>query len=486
MRLTRRECLAIVTTFAMASGCKLSPPTQTAPLINPPADKKPGSGGMAVLKIFKPEDFGAVGDGVTNDTDAFAKMTFAVNGSGGGRVVLRPTTYIVGGHTSDPSGVYAYAPASIMDFDGCTGGLSIEGNGARLRCADGLRFGTFDPATGAATIHEMPYYGTGELASPYAGMITVQNCRGKIYIEDLELDGNLEGLLIGGPRGDTGWQIGASGLRLINNIAGEWVTRVHSHHHALDGLYIDGAAERPDISLIEDVVSEYNVRQGCSVVGGRNYSFFNCKFNHTGKARMTSAPSAGIDIEAESSPIRNLKFSGCEFSNNTGVGMLAEAGDSEGAVFNECRFIGTTAWSAWPRKPRYEFQSCQFVGSICNTFGDSDATRAAQFHDCSFLDDPTLSPTGEVYKSSYPIADLNEYMNVLFDGCKFTLGHESVLPWSVNALYKDSIMSQTSNNQAYPRGTYLGTNRINGNVDLYGSKILGDLTVNGQVVPRTS
>jgi hypothetical protein len=56
----------------------------------------------------------------------------------------------------------------------------------------------------------------------------------------------------------------------------------------------------------------------------------------------------------------------------------------------------------------------------------------------------------------------------------------------VNALYKDSIMSQTSNNQAYPRGTYLGTNRINGNVDLYGSKILGDLTVNGQVVPRTS
>jgi hypothetical protein len=441
---------------------------------------------MPVLNTFTPEDFGAVGDGITNDTAAFARMTFAVNGSRGGRVVLRPTTSIVGGHTADPTGVYAYGPASIMEFDGCTGGLSIEGNGARLRCADGLRFGTFDPATGLPTTHEMPYYGTGDIASPYAGMLTVQNCAGKVTIKDLELDGNIAGLLIGGPRGDTGWQIGASGLRLINNIAGESVANVHSHHHALDGIYIDGAASRDTVSVIENVRAEYNVRQGCSIVGGRNYSFEKCKFNHTGKARMTSAPSAGVDIEAETSAIRNLKFSGCEFSNNTGVGMLAEAGDSESAVFDDCRFIGTTAWSAWPRKPRYQFTNCTFIGSICNTFGDADPTRAAQFHDCAFLDDPKLSPTGEVYKPSYPIADLNEYTNVLFNRCRFTVAHDAILPWSVNVLYKDSTMSQVSSNQAYPRGTYLGTNRIDGNVDLWGSKILGDLFVNGQLLPRTA
>jgi hypothetical protein len=46
-------------------------------------------------------------------------------------------------------------------------------------------------------------------------------------------------------------------------------------------------------------------------------------------------------------------------------------------------------------------------------------------------------------------------------------------------------MSQVQDKQAYPRGTFTGVNTISGNVDLYGSKILGDLTVNGQLVPRT-
>jgi hypothetical protein len=201
---------------------------------------------------------------------------------------------------------------------------------------------------------------------------------------------------------------------------------------------------------------------------------------------MVSAPGAGFDIEAESSPIRNLSFSACEFSDNTGAGMGADSGDSEGATFDTCKFVGTTNWAAWPRKPNFRFSNCVFVGSICNTYGDTDPSKAVQFQGCTFNDDPALSPTGEVYNDSFPIADLSNYANVLFDTCTFSLTHNEVLPWTMYVIYKDVVMSQKADKQAYPRGTYLGVNRINGNVDLTGSVISGDVTVNGVLLPRTS
>ncbi len=373
-----------------------------------------------------------------------------------------------------------------MLFRGCSKPLAIIGNGARLRCADGLRFGTFDRSTGQPTSHAMPYYSLGELASPYISMISAENCSGGVDISNLELDGNLAGLLIGGPFGDTGWQIPAAGLRLLNNRCSEQLTQIYSHHHALDGIYIDGVAERNSASMVQDVVSEYNVRQGCSLTGGRNYSFANCHFNHTGRAGLESAPAAGLDIEAAVKPIRNLSFSGCEFANNTGVGMVADSGDTDGATFDKCRFVGTTVWSAWPLKPHFRFTNCQFVGAVVHAFTDPDPDRAAQFSNCSFLDDPALSPTGQVYGPSQPIVNLAASVNVLFDGCRFDLKFESVLPWSWNAHYNNCTMSQVSTVLAHPKGTYTGVCRIDGNVELYGAIILGDLTVNGQVVPRTS
>ena len=468
-------------------GCKLSSLAAPIPSGGSPLQgtKSGSTGGMAPLETFTPELFGAAGDGITNDTAAFARMSEAVNSSGGGTIILRATTYIVGAHAPQPTSIYAYPPSVIMNFNGCAGYLKIIGNGARLRCADGLRFGTFDPVTGLPTRHPMPYVEAGELASPYLAMITIENCTGKVHLENLELDGNFASLRVGGTYGDTGWQIPAYGLRLINNKGGEYIAKLHTHHQPVDGVLIDGTAERDSVSVLEDVVSEYNVRQGCSVIGGRNYAFVNCKFNHTGKAGMVSAPGAGFDIEAETSPIRNLSFSNCEFSNNTGAGLGADSGDSENVCFTGCRFVGTTNWAVWPRKPLLRFDDCEFVGSICNTYGDPDPSRAVQFRNCIFHDDPALSPTGEVYSAAFPIADLSNYANVLFDSCRFVLTHDEVLPWSIYVIYKDTTMSQTSAKQAYPRGTYLGACRITGNVDLSGSRILGDLIVNGQPVARS-
>lgn len=448
----------------------------------------------AAGEVFRPEDFGAKGDGSTNDTAAFAAMAEAVNRRGGGEVVLRKTVYIAGAQrpSAATNASYAFEPAPIMEFRSCSLPLLIRGNGATLRCAPGLRFGTFSRATGRATRHSMPYMTAGEVASPYRFMVRVEGCSGSVEIMDLELDGNLPHLQLGGPWGDVGHQVPGTGIGLVNNSGFEAVRRVRSHHHPLDGVLIDGLdAPRAQGSVVEDVTAEYNGRQGCSIVGGRNYSFARCKFNHTGRAQIASPPSSGVDIEAEAGKkVRRIRFAGCEFSNNVGAGMVADSGDAQDIAFSNCTFIGTTNWAAWPNQPGTRFSACRFVGPIVRAYGNtSRPDLAAKFYDCSFLDDPALSPTGRIYggeNPDRPIADLPDNAGVLFCRCTFNLTHDSVLPWTTNVvIFQDCRMTQRAARQSFPRGQFIGRNVINApHARLSYGINRGHLVLNGRELPQ--
>jgi hypothetical protein len=442
-------------------------------------------------EVVRPEDFGAIGDGVTNDTDAFAAMSDHINDRGGGTIVLRRATYIVGRQSRGLTKTeYAYVPARIIDLEKLTRPLVIEGNGARLKCAAGLRFGTFDRQSGKPTQRAMPNYDGSEIGAPYHAMIRLTACKAPVTVRDIELDGSLPELRIGGTFGDTGTQLPATGLFLRDNTGTETVIDVHTHHHALDGIQIDGVNSRPARSRFQNVVSEYNGRQGLSLVGGTGYDFSNCQFNHTGRSALVSAPAAGVDIEAEGDKtVRDVTFGDCKFVNNVGCGMVAEMGPSREATFARCTFVGTTAWSAWPNKPLLRFDDCTFIGAIVRAPAEPDPQLRARFHRCTFSDDPALSPTGKVYLGGQPsglIADLDEQGNPVFVSCVFKLVDRGRLPWSIKATYQDCTMSQTSPETAYPRGTYLGRNTIVGKVDLYWSRILGDLVVNGKLIPRNT
>lgn len=435
--------------------------------------------------VFTPEMFGARGDGRTNDSRAMVALAAAVNRNGGGTVNFRRTTYVVGAQV--PAGrddaPYTFDPVPLLEFERCRRPLIIRGNGARLKCADGLRYGVFD-ARGRPLTPPMPYIGPG-LATPYRYMIRIAGCTGPVEVADLELDGNVGGLALGGRYGDTGWQIPATGLALVDNRGPELVRNLHSHHHGQDGVLIDGVGELPhraERRLVE-LRCEHNGRQGCSIVGGQSYAFERCRFAHTGRAGLASAPGAGVDIEAEAGKtVRDLAFTDCEFVDNVGSGLVADSGPSERATFRRCTFVGTTNWSAWPNKPYFAFHDCRFTGALCRAYGDVDHARAAQFHDCLFIDDPALSPTGRVYAGENPdgpLADLSDARNVRFSRCRF-LARTGALPWSVAAIYADCRMEQSSSNPGYPRGTYTGRNVINGHVDLYGSVISGELILNGR------
>jgi hypothetical protein len=319
-------------------------------------------------------------------------------------------------------------------------------------------------------------------------MIMIERCTGNVRISDLELAGATGSLIIGGPYGDTGWQIASTGLMLMNNRGGEIVERVFTHDHAQDGILVDGL-DAPPIGAVRrftDVRADRNGRQGLSFVGGRGYRFQRCRFTRTGRGRISSAPGAGVDIEAEQGKkVRDLSFDDCRFEDNFGCGMVADSGDSAGVRFTRCTFVGTTSWSAWPAKPLFRFDRCTFVGALTRTHGDADPARATQFVQCRLTDDPALSPTRVVYgggNADRPLADLSDSRNMVFDRCTFEARHGGVLPWSTGAIYRNCTMTQGMNKAGYPRGQYLGVNRIIGKVDLYGSRISGTLTVNRRVV----
>ena len=437
--------------------------------------------------LLRPEDFGARGDGAANDSDAFTALSARINAMGGGTVVLGAgKTYVVG--RQRPGADRPFAPQPLLDFRDLTRPLTVLGNGARLRAASGLRFGAFDPRTAQAVHRAAPNYHEPDRAIPYAGMIVVRGARAPIAIRDVELDGNAASLRIGGRWGDSQWQVPGSGLLLLDNLSEEAIDNVHSHDHPLDGAMIDGDPRRIGRSRITRLVCRSNGRQGLSIVGGRGYDFSDCEFSRSGRSVVASNPSAGVDIEAEGDKtVRDLSFKRCRFVDNKGVGLLAESGDSAGARFTDCTFVGTTAWAAWPRKPGFVFDGCTFAGASVHPFPSKDPSLAAKFLSCRFTDDPALSPGRRLYfthAEGSPIVELGTSDNVLFAGCRFELDRQGVLPWSWKAIYRDCAMRQRSRTTAYTKGRYLGRSVVDGPLDLYGSMIEGTLILNGRVIPH--
>lgn len=438
--------------------------------------------------VLRPEDFGALGDGSTNDTSAFGALSQEVNRRGGGTIHLaKGKTYIVGRQMRNQAR-YFLSPSPIIHLEKLRFPLRIIGNGARLLAEPGLRFGVFDENSLLPLKSVQPNFRPNGISAPYDAMISISECLAPVEVMGIELDGNIARMSIGGGYGDTGHQLPGSGLILTGNRSGERISGVYSHHHPLDGIIINGAEDRLGRSAITNLVSRHNGRQALSLVGGRGYDLVDCEFGHTGRSVISSAPGAGVDIEAESKSVRDVRFLRCRFIDNFGPGLLADQGDTEGITCTSCTFIGTTSWAAWPNKPRIQFLDCTFVGAVSNAFSSRDPGLATQFKRCGFRDDPSLAPGGRVFfndrSGGGPIVDLGGSggTNVLFSQCIFDLTRRGRLPWTTQAIYSDNLMSQKSPETAYPRGRYLGRNVIHGAVDLYSSAISGDLFVNGRKI----
>lgn len=306
-------------------------------------------------------------------------------------------------------GATAYTGADVLAFKEVHD-LTIEGEpGAVIRYRDGLRFGAFDPKTGLPFEHGDNYFAVPEYIGRIGYCISLEGCD-NIEVKGVELDGNSENLILGGVYGDTGIQIPHTGIFVINS-KNVKIDSVNVHHFGLDGLTIDLS----DSVEVTNSSFEYCSRDAMSIVGGSHIRIKNCKANHSGKPHFASNPIAGIDIEAERGPIRDVLIEDCEFINNGGCGVVADNGDSRDVTFSRCLIWGVTNWAVWITRPGYNFIDCLIYGSICWGYKASTDEEATKYIRCHFED--------KEYEGAQPyglyLVNSNGAKRMLFEDCTF-------------------------------------------------------------------
>lgn len=367
----------------------------------------------AVTKSIK--DFGAKGDGVTNDHEAFQKAAdfFKKNG-GNGKLVIPAGTYRVGKQTRSKTGKRYIIESDVFYLTRCSN-FTIEGIGkVKIKYVGKLRFGSFNPADDSKfSPAKFPFYDATRSAQ-IGCLFRFENCSG-ISILNIEADGNSTQMIIGGAYGDTGIQLWHYGVHLRDcyNVK---LNKLNVHHFCLDGLVISNDPKQPGNCVISNSSFTYNGRQAFSWVGGNGVLASNCSFSHTGQANISSSPGAGLDIEPEGSrTISNGVFENCSFINNFGCGLLADASGSSDMVFKKCTFWGLDRWSVNVQQKSYSFYDCNLYGSFVKGCYTSRYDEATKFFSCVFKDS---SYNGKKAYGKY-LLECDGRKKMIFDNCTF-------------------------------------------------------------------
>lgn len=465
---------------------------QQAVYVAPDSDATGASGAWVRMldssRRMKIEWFGAAGDGSTNDTAAFAAAATLLNDLGHGTLSLKPAaTYIVGEQTlGGDAANYSWAPSDILSLSGFSGHIKIEGNGATIKAAAGLKIGSFDPSTGA--VYNPPggeFSDPTYMASPYEGMIYATGYTGSLEIENLTLDGNEQNLTQGGYWGDVGFQIPCTGLHILPGSGKLFCRNVVSTRHGTDGATYQATVDnRMDASVIAHFLGcefTYAGRNGFSLTGGRGVVFENCKFNHTSKGTIQSNPQYGFDMEPDGGQYaRDITFINCEFLNNNIGGYGGGSGRMSEINFYDCRFSGdpqasgSTSIAVYVTKPGHKFHNCKIAGFYQITATDAvkyefreqitEEGWGPQFFHCIFTNNPNeyyggVGPTfsGGASSVSGP---------VLFENCTWDY---NVTAWAASTAYLlDATVRNGSN---YYRCTTAGTSAAAGGPSGTGSGI---------------
>ncbi|MGI4761821.1 MAG: right-handed parallel beta-helix repeat-containing protein [Janthinobacterium lividum] len=393
------------------------------------------------------KDFGAVGDGRTNDEAAFQKAADFFNKRAQTPAGTAPAVLAI------PRGVYlvgrqdaAGTSAVVLNLVGCRNLVVAGADSAttEIRYASGLRYGAFDPTTKKPFESPTAFFVDRNYAATVGTAIVLQNCT-NVTVEGLAINGNSARAVIGGHWGDTGIQLNYDGI-FISESQRITLRRLALHHMGRDGIQVlnhlaktlDDA--QADNIVLENMTCTYNGRQGLSVTGVSGLRATNCSFSHTGRViipalgkALVSNPAAGVDLEPEGGFVKNVRFDNCRFVDNAGQGIVSDRVGGSGPsttkniVVANSLVWGLTNWSAWVSQPGFLFSNCRIYGAFvhgCRAVRPADATR---FVGCTFEDRPYH---GQAAYGTFMLHSDGAARYMSFTDCRF-IGTNGYLIWAI-------------------------------------------------------
>ena len=288
--------------------------------------------GGAVLRKNLKTDFGAVGNGKTNDQAAFERAAVFFNkraqapaGTGTAELRIPKGVYLVGRQNASNQGV------NVLHLVGCRN-LTVTGDDSattEIRYVSGMRYGSFDPASTQPFESPSAYFTKGSHAFSGGTCFVLEGCD-NVQVVDLAFNGSSRQLLVGGHWGDTGIQLQFDGI-FVENSRRIALRRLALHHFGRDGIQVlNHLAKSIDDPTCEDILLEnstcnYNGRQGLSLTGVNGFRAVNCSFSHTGRIAPASTgkplfsnPGAGIDLEPQDGYVTNVSLEKCRLVDNAG------------------------------------------------------------------------------------------------------------------------------------------------------------------------
>ncbi len=260
--------------------------------------------------------YGARGDGVTDDYDAFQRMAAEISNY---RYIKRKIVYF-------PRGTYhinRYASA---------GGPGANGN-QNIRLAKASNFSLIG-CTGSVVSFKGDFTITNDKSSgqswySYRHQLGFELRHSTNFrISGLELYGNVDKM--SRPPSPDGKPLSETSSHGIQTHASSnyELSHLKIHHFACDGLFIGGEFNADRNGTIHDVDSYNNARQGMSIMQARTFRITRSSFRNTGitgGSYPTHAPAAGVDIEPDGTPAEgvtartgDIVFDACRFVNNKG------------------------------------------------------------------------------------------------------------------------------------------------------------------------
>lgn len=362
------------------------------------------------------KDFGAKGDGRTDDTNAFLAAASKINALQKNVQLFIPKgNYLVKPQKLGTQQNPGYDPVSVLSLYNCSR-IVIKGEkGTKITFAPSLYYGSFKHNG-----KQLEKLGTTTTDYKYRVAIghgiELQHCS-NVTIQSVEIDGNNRNFILGGQFGDVGIQIDNDGI-FIKDGSQISLTHLNLHHFGRDGILIinetpNGFSTPSQNIVLSNCRFEYNGRQGFSWAGGVGVKANNCSFSYTGNSKVVSPPGAGVDFEPNGGYIvKNGEFTNCVFKFNSGVAVLADQGgfNVSDVQFKNCIIWGEQSAAIWVKSPLFSFTDCNING--CFYFGCAARTsnEGTQFIRCNFTDTNS--------KNNY-LVESNGSKYLLFDQCSF-------------------------------------------------------------------